>query len=316
MKTKDAAARRWQYDPQTYLGLAALLVLILVTITGTTSTDPLTKVTSSITSIFATFYVSYLISKHFAQEQARHELIRLAEASGSRVFLLSSQIKGLAEDVLNIEPEGESSSIHYESIATQLTRLGDQAELSFEDLKRIANVDISIPQLREQAAIRIEEGARREEIPCPSCSNKMEVLLGATEGASRHVRCDKCGKIFIAHRLHGNVVKLSFSDDFEVQCPNPNCTNRIRVRRGATDFGSTVRNCYECKARITYDFDTDKVVGYTVEEPLHVALNAIKDGRAECPYCAWLVSLKETRNSRNEWLQFCPHCTKLIQVDG
>jgi len=301
-------------DVQSYLGLAAVILVAASAIVGQLAVDRSAQILANLTMVFGTFYVSFLISRHFAVMSSRKELQDLAEASGTRVFLLCSQMKELAEDILNYEPDGESSKIYYEVIATQLTRLAGQAELSFEDLQRIAKVNISIPKLREDVETRVVEGARREKIPCPGCKAESDVIIGSGAGASKHCRCAACGKLFMAHRLSDGGIKLSYSDEFEIRCPNEKCTNLIRIRRGTTDWGTAVRNCYECFARIRFDLDRKKVEGFTIEAPLSLPSSQIIDGQCKCPYCSWLVSFRESRNSRGEWIQFCPHCTKLIKV--
>ncbi len=301
-------------DVQNVMGVAALILVVAAAMIGHFATEKPAQILADVTMIFGTFYVSFLVSRHFARVTSRKEMQDLAEASGTRIFLLSSQMRDLAQDVYNYDPDGPTSKIYYEVVGTQLTRLASQAELSFEDLQRIARVNISIPKLREEAVTRVEEGAQREKINCPECQNQVEVLMPRAAGASKHCRCDKCRKVFICHRLPDGIIKMSYSDDIEIDCPNSSCSNRIRIRRGPTDWGTTIRNCYECYARVQFNFDTKKVDKFDIEEPQVLEASKIIGGQAECPYCAWTVSFRDTRNSRGEWLQFCPNCTKLIRV--
>ena len=99
-----------------------------------------------------------------------------------------------------------------------------------------------------------------------------------------------------------------------MDCPNPECQNTLKLKRGPTDFGKVIRNCYECFARITYDLDANSIDGWTKEEPLTLNKAQIADWKATCPYRSWTVTFKETRNSKDQWVQYCPNCTKLILV--
>ncbi len=309
--TKDSES---SINVQNFLGVAAIILVVASAVVGHLTTDKSGQVLADLTMIFGTFYVSFLVSRYFALVTSRKELQDLAEASGTRIFLLSSQMKELAQDVYNYESDGPTSKIYYNVIGTELTRLASQAELSFEDLQRIAKVDLSIPQLREDAVTRVEEVKQREKVRCPECEKELEVLVGAATGTSRHCRCDKCGKVFISHRLSDGGIKISYSDDLEIECPNNACTNQIRIRRGPTDWGTKIRNCYECFARIRFDLDNKEIENFTIEEPLELDRPLIANAQCKCPYCSWLVTFGETRNSRGEWIQSCPSCTKLIKV--
>ena len=101
-------------DVQTWIGFAAIVLVIVATIVGQLTTEKSAQVLADLTMIFGTFYISFLISRHFALVTSRKELQDLAEASGARIFLLSSQMKDLVQDVYNYKSDGSTSNIYYE----------------------------------------------------------------------------------------------------------------------------------------------------------------------------------------------------------
>lgn len=273
------------------------------------------QVVSDLAIIFATSFISYVITRYYALKTSREELRDLAEASGQRIFLLSSQITELADEILSFEPDGERSKIYYQSIVSQMNKLSSQAELSFQDMHRIAKIDVSIPALKDEARTRIAETTRREIVPCPHCKEDKELLLDVSRGSTRHTRCDKCDKTFVAHRTADGSIKLSYEDTFAIQCPNPSCVNTMNIKRNENEWGTTIRDCFECYARIRFDLEGHKIEGYDIEPPLNLPRENIVDGRADCPYCSFSLRMREGRNRRGEQIQFCRNCTKLVRIE-
>ncbi len=269
---------------EVFLLFFALLVLALLVGVPYFIKSTLLTVVSDLGKIFFTLYISYVVTQQFAQKSAREDLRDLAESSGSRLFLLSSHIRELADEIMGYEPDGERSGLHYKTMASEMQRLATQAELSFQDMYRMAKLDISIPALIDEARTRVVEATRREEFECPYCKRKRELFFDMSPGATKHTFCDRCHKPFVIHRLPDGSIRFGFEEVFVVDCPNPKCPNRIKIKKKPTEYGTVIRNCYECFTRIKLSLDTQRVESFDSEEPLRIAEDTIKDGRGQCPY--------------------------------
>jgi transposase-like protein len=312
---------------QLWLVVASIVVVVVVVVLANVVAIPVLSAVSNLVSLLLTFYVSYAITNHFAQkssradlrgqeESSKKELRNLAEASGEHIFLLSSQIRELAEETDSFDPDGDRSAIYLESLVSQMQKLASQAELSFHNMQRIAGLDISIPELRDEVRTTIEQGTRLENVSCPHCNDENQIALSLRANSTRHNRCSKCRKGFVLHRLPDGHAKVTFQDSFSIKCPNPGCNNEIFIRRKDSEWGIMIRNCFECFARVRYDLDRKEVEGYEIEKPLTQKQSAIVDGRGPCPYCSYSVVFKETKNDSGQQVQYCPNCTRLIVVEA
>jgi len=286
-----------------------------------------TRIAATLGQLFFTTYIAYVITKDVSEgaarealesqrKTAREELRDLAEASGRRVFLLSAHMQELAEEALEAGVEDGHSKVRFESMAAELARLASHAELSFRDLQQMAKLDVSIPALKDEARTKVVEMTRREMVNCPRCNKENDIFFGTAPGATRHHTCSNahCRAILVLHRLPDESIKVGMDRVRSIDCPNPECSNDIKIKIIGSEYGVVVRNCYDCFARIRFDIDSDKVAGWELEAPLSLAVSQIVDNRGPCPYCNWSVQFKQTRNKAGLWVQFCPHCTKLIRV--
>jgi len=302
------------YVRNTLLGFALLMLLRLIILPYFTE-SLLAALCADLGKLFFTTYLAYVTAEHFAMKAGREELRKLGDATGRRIFLQSAQLGELAAEVIAQEPGENQSAMHDETLASELNRLASHAELSFEEVQRMCGLDISIPELADEARYRVIDDTVQEKVACPLCSKEKVILLAGFPGASKHATCFNCHHQFIAHRMPDGSIKLRYQDQAVVDCPNPECGNKIRITLGPRDWGKAIRNCFECFARITYDMETEKVEHWTQEQPLTISESAIENMQAECPYCSWRVTFRESRNSKGQWVQYCPHCTKLILVE-
>jgi len=303
------------------LAVAAGLAIILVSVAVHLSPTPWMQAVSSFVTFFASFYLSFVVTRHFAQVTAREELRRLAEAAGSRIFLQSRQMRQLASELRDSEPTDEIAKVFGNSIASQIDRLAAQADLSVEDLERIAGVDLHLPAMRDEAQTRVEAATKRERFGCPHCNEPVEITISTAGGASRHGRCANCNRGFVAHRLADGSLKVGHTEYFKIDCPNPDCEQEIGIRPRDTEWGVIIRNCFECFARVHYDLDRRQVESFSIETPIPVAAGDVEnasDGqrRVSCPSCGYVVSLRGYVNSRSEEFMSCPRCTKLLRVES
>lgn len=330
MKSEE---NNWLIQDRVLVGIsmAAVFLLPLVIVLGYLQVDLVSSILRDTMQVFLTTFLAYVITRHFAQktagdnlrnvqETARENLRDLGIASGRRILLLSAHMEELAEEIVNFRADGHLSPIYYKTVTTQLGRLAKEARLSVYDIQEMVKLDISIPALMDEVRTKIVDSAVREVVRCPNCSKQTEILLDETP-STRHVVCTTCRTLFTAHRLPGGEVKLGIPRaEFRsnvphfVDCPNPNCSQRIRVNVRPNESGTIVRNCFECFARIKYILDERLVEGFEIESPLELPKREIKGNSGKCPYCSGVVFFKEKRNSRGEWIQYCPHCTKLIRV--
>ena len=110
-------------------------------------------------------------------------------------------------------------------------------------------------------------------------------------------------------------LRIMFAKSYLIDCPNPECNNQLKIRKDENDYGVTIRNCYECYARIQYDFDSEKVSGWEVVEPLKVYRKDVSENNTvSCPKCAWIVTVQEKENSKGVIVQYCPNCTNLLEI--
>lgn len=301
-------------DPQWwFVGASALVVVVVIFLKYAFPSNALSAVSDLVTVLLASF-VSYAVSRYFATQSARSDLRDLAEATGEHIFLLSSQIRQLADESTDFQRDAERSRIFLEILRSQLHKLASQAELSFHNTQRLAGLDISIPALRDEVRTAFEEGTKIESVQCPRCKSPAEIVLSTNPGATRHSQCVKCRLPFMAHRLVDGTIRLAFEDANRIDCPNPACDNSLIINRRGHEHGVVIRNCFECFSRIRFNLDSRSVEGYDIEETLKVLDTAIVGGHGPCPYCSYDVTFKGTRNSKGAMVQFCPSCTKLMVV--
>lgn len=313
MGTRRSPRREIDYVKRILIISASVLLLVML-ILPYFEKGTLFTVAGDLSKLFLTTYLAYMISAHFSRKAAREELRDLGMTTGRRIFLHSAQLRELSAEVLGYEADGDRSKIYYNIIASQLNKLASHAELSFEEVQQMAQLDISIPALVDEVRSKVVDDTRRECVKCPFCQHDTDVLIGQNPGATKHLTCANCHHHFAVYRLADHSLKLGYEDQSVINCPNGECQNRIKIKRGPADFGKVVRNCYECFARVTFDLDANAVEGWTREEPLSIDSKRILDSKAECPYCSWVVTFKETRNSKEQWVQYCPSCTKLMLV--
>lgn len=287
-----------------WLAYAATLAIILVIAAAQLAPSPMMQLVSGFITFFSSVFLSFVVTRHYAQVTAQEELKRLAEAAGSRMFLLSVQMRQIVNDLSQFESDNEVENVFIESMAAQIDRLAAQADLSVEDLERIAEVELALPAMRDAAQTRVEAGTKREQIPCPHCRQTVDVTIGTTAGASRHSTCDSCKRGFVVHRISDGSLKVSHTAYFTIDCPNPECDNQIGINRREKEWGVIIRNCFECYARVQYNLDTEEVLSFSVEEPLTIDASSIEDStgqrRGACPGCGYSVIFKGYKNSRGE----------------
>jgi hypothetical protein len=303
-----------------WLAIVAGLAILLVTAAVQVSPTWPMQVVSSFITFFASVYLSFVITRHYAQATAREELRRLAEAAASRILLLSVQMRQLASDLGEFDTNDEVARVLTNSISAQIDRLSAQADLSVEDLERIADVDLSLPAMRDDAQTRVEATTKREHLSCPHCEEPVEITIGTASGTSRHGRCTKCRRGFVVSRIADGSLKVAHTEYFRIDCPHPECKNEIGIRPRDTEWGIIIRNCFECFARVQYDLDEREVAHFSIEEPLPLAAHNVKttddeQRRAPCPSCGYMLTLRGYLNSRGEELMSCPRCTKLARVE-
>lgn len=304
-----------------WLAAVAAVAILLVAAAAYLSPTPWMQVVSSYITFFASVYLSFVVTRHYAQATAREELRRLAEAAGSRIFLLSRQMRQLASELKDSEPTDEIAKVVGNSIAAQIDRLAAQADLSVEDLERIADVELPLPAMRDAAQTRAEVSTKREQVACPHCEKPVEVTISTSGGRSRHGRCSNCRRGFVVHRIADGSLKVGHSDHFHIKCPNPACENEIGIRPRETEWGIIIRNCFECYARVQYDLDRQEVDSFTVETPVTVASGQVENTadsqrRVSCPSCGYVLTLRAYKNSRGQELVSCTRCTKLVAVSS
>lgn len=301
-----------------WLAYAAIVAIIVVATAAQLAPSRTMQLVSSFITFFSSVFLSFVVTRHYAQVTAREELKRLAEAAGSRLFLLSVQMRQIVTDLGQFESADQAEKVFLQSMATQIDRLSAQADLSVEDLERIADVDLGLPAMRHAAQTRVEAGTRREKIPCPHCKEVAEITIGTVPGASKHGRCDNCRRGFVVHRISDGSLRVSHTAYFRIDCPNPQCENEIGIKRRETEWGVIVRNCFECYARVQYDLESEKVLTFSLEDPLTLDSSLIeKSGdqrRAPCPGCGFSIILQGYKNSRGDELINCPRCTKLVRI--
>lgn len=295
-------------------GVAILLVIVAAQI----APSPMMQGVSSFVLFFGSVFISFVVTKHYAEITAREELKRLAEAAGSRIFLLSVQMRQLVGDLSNFENDDELTKVFLGSVSSQIERLSAQADLSVEDLERIADVDLELPAMRDAAQTRVEASTKREQIACPHCQETVDVTIGTAAGANKHGRCPKCRKGFMVHRIADGSLKISHTNYFRIDCPNPACDNEIGINRRESEWGTIIRNCYECHARVRYDLDKGQVESHVLEPPLDLKASAIvvvnSVRRGPCSGCGYSLILSGHLNRSNEEVLSCPRCTKLVRV--
>jgi len=299
---------------QSSLIVLSLIVLVIVIVLGYFIKEPKYSIVKDLIVIFITFYVAYVTTKHFAQKLAQDDLLDIGESAGRRIFMLSAHLRTLADEISTYSPDGDKSEIYYGNIISQLHRLAIDTELSFKDMQQIAKLDISIPNLVEETQTSVINTIKTEKITCPYCNNETKVLFDTARNASKRIDCGNCHKPFMLHRLDDGNIKIGIEDVFVIECPNPECGNMIRIKKNPKDFGTTVRNCFDCFARIRFDFDSGTVEEWDKEEPQKVFSNAIKEGRIKCPYCSWSNIVRDTHNASGQWVQYCPNCTRLMEI--
>jgi ribosomal protein S27E len=276
---------------------------------------------SNVVTIFASFLLSAVVTRHYSQISTERELGRLAEAAASRIYLLSIQMREVVDDLQGLDVVDERETQFIESVAAQIDRLSAQADLSVEDLQRIADVDLSLPALRDEAQTRVEAASKRESVPCPHCGERHDVLMSTKGGTSKHSRCEETRRGFVVHRLNDGSLKVSHTGYFRIDCPNQECGNEIGVRRRDGEWGVIVRNCFNCFARIQYNLDSEEIDSWEVETPMEVPLSSVRaEGdvrKVQCPDCGYDLTLQGFTNSRGEEVISCSRCTKLLRVkDG
>jgi transposase-like protein len=290
----------------------AILLIVVLQVMAYFGKNELLSLAANLSTALFTFFVSYVITRYFAEKAARAELFDLGQASGEQVALLSLQLQQLAEEVDDFTPEDDRSQLYLTSISSQLQKLGSQAELSFHNIQRMAGLDFSMVALRDEVQTAIKHGIREEKVPCPHCGIENRVPVSTSPGASKPTKCVACRKPFTAHRLSDESIKLMFPDIHEVRCPNPKCGNQIFVKKKDTDWGTLIRNCFECYARIKYNVDTTAIEEWSTEAPLEAS--GLSADRVGCPYCGHESLLRGGRNSRGEKLMSCPSCTRLMRL--
>jgi hypothetical protein len=303
-----------------WLAYGSILVIVLVTVAAQVAPGAIMQIVSSFITFFASVFLSFVVTRHYAQVTAREELKRLAEAAGSRIFLLSVQMRQLVSDLSQFDSEDKLAGVFVDSVATQIDRLSAQADLSVEDLERIADVDLSLPAMRDAAQTRVEAATKREHIPCPHCAKPVDVTIGTAPGANKHGKCDSCRKGFVVHRMTDGTLKVSHTGYFRIDCPNPQCDNEIGINRRDNEWGTIIRNCFECYARVRYDLDVGKIVSFEIEVPQNITVSDIQlagdQRRGPCPACGYSLVFQGYKNRREQELTSCPRCTKLVLVAG
>lgn len=301
-----------------WLAYAALVAMVLVIGAAQVSPSRTMQVISSFITFFSSVFLSFVVTRHYAQVTAREELKRLAEAAGSRIFLLSVQMRQLVQELNSFSGGDGITRIFIDSASSQIDRLASQADLSVEDLERIADVDLALPAMRDAAQTRVEATTKREQIPCPHCSELVDITIGTAANATKHSYCDKCNRGFVVHRVADGSLKVSHTGYFRIDCPNTGCTNDIGIRARENEWGTIIRNCFECYARVQYDLDKKQVESFRVESPLDIVDSNIEITgdlrRGPCPGCGYSVIFQDYKNSRGEQLTSCPRCTKLVRV--
>jgi predicted Zn finger-like uncharacterized protein len=265
-------------------------------------------------SVVLTFFVSYVVTRHFATYSARANLADLGMATGEQTVLVTDQLRDLASELQEFQTTDDRAELYLSQIASQLARLSSQTELSFKNVQRMAGLQLSIDDLRRGVASTVEPGTIKEVVNCPNCRTPKEVALSTIPGRSRATRCGKCRFGFTVNRLPENKVKLTFEDVVRIDCPNDSCTTSIPVKKRAGDQGVVIRNCFECYARIRFNVDSDEIEHWEIEQPIDVGGDTIREDHVNCPYCSHSVRLLQGRNSRGERLTSCANCTRLIRI--
>lgn len=294
------------------LTAGAILLIVVLQVMAYFGKNELLSLAANLSTVLLTFLVSYVITRYFSEKAARAELFGLGQASGEQVALLSLQLQQLAEEVDEFTPEDDRSQLYLTSISSQLQKLGSQAELSFHNIQRMAGLDFSMLALRDEVQTAIQHGIRDEAVPCPHCEVDNHVSVSTSSGASKATKCVACRKPFTAHRLPDESIKLMFPDIQEVRCPNPKCGNQIFVKKKDSDWGTLIRNCFECYARIKYNVNTKAIEEWSTEAPLEAS--GTSADRVGCPYCGRESLLHGGRNSKGEKLMSCPSCTRLMRL--
>ena len=143
-----------------WLAYAALVAIVVVVVAAQVDASATMQVVSNVVTFFASMYLSFVITRHYAQITAREELKRLAEAAGSRIFLLAVQMRQVAGELRTFDREVQHTGQFVESVAIQIDRLSAQADLSVEDLERISDVELSLPAMRDAAQSRVEAATK------------------------------------------------------------------------------------------------------------------------------------------------------------
>ncbi len=298
---------------QTWLVISSVLVTLFVIFMSHWFASPSLSAVADAVIVLLTFFTSYAITTRDAQKTARAELKDMAEASGKRIVLLSTQIKELAEEIDDFSPERQEQCEWYLGmLPAQMRRLADQAELSFEDFQMLGDLEISMPKIREQVRTNVEQATQKDRVSCPNCHADNDVVLSVTPGRTKPTKCHQCHFPFSVVRTQDGTIRVSFTDVFMIDCPK--CGNKIQVKKNPKEWGTQIRNCFECYARVRVNVDTKKVESHEFCEPLSLARSAIVNGRGDCPECGFSVIFKGARNSKNEELMSCPRCTKLIHI--
>ena len=122
-----------------FFGIASLVL-------GYLTDEDFAKALSDLGKIASALYVSFEITRYFSEISAKistkKELGKLGESSGKRIFRLSEKIKGLADEIAE-----HPDTVSPQSTASRLRDYARDAEMSFEDIKLMADLDISITDL-------------------------------------------------------------------------------------------------------------------------------------------------------------------------
>lgn len=293
---------------------AAIMTLVVVLVLSHLDASRSLAFAADAVTVVLTFFVSYVVTRHFAIRSAKSELADLGMATGEQTVLVTDQIRELAAELYSFETSDERGALFLSQIANQLGRLSSQAELSFKNVQRMAGLDLSIDDLRIGVESTVEPGTVQELVRCPNCGEPKKVALSTLAGRNRATRCGKCKFGFTLNRLAENKIKITFEDVVRIDCPNPECDMTIPIKKKDRDQGVIIRNCFECYARIRFDVDSDTVDEWEIDQPLDVDEASVVGGHIDCPYCSRHLRLLAGRNSRGERVISCVNCTRLLRL--
>lgn len=299
---------------QWWLVAAAVVLLLTILVLSHLDESRSLAFAADGASVVLTFFVSYVVTRHFATYSARANMADLGMATGEQTILVTEQLRELSLELQAFEATDDRVELFLSQIANQLDRISSQTELSFKNVQRMAGLDLSIADLRLGVASTVEAGTAKERVACPQCGTLKEVALSTAPGRSRVTRCGKCHFGFTLNRLSDDKVKLTFEDVVRIACPNDACTMSIPIKKRAQDQGVVIRNCFECYARIRFNADSDEVEQWQIEAPLDVSEELLEADHVDCPYCSHRMRLLQGRNSKGERLTSCSNCTRLVRV--